>query len=63
MIFLEQKIKQDATGNIGRNIRRIRKSKGLGQTELVRSLAQMGKFDECVLIFSSDIAQGGGKNE
>ena len=30
---------------------------------IVRSLAQMGKFDECVLIFSGDIAQSGGENE
>lgn len=39
---MEQKIKQDSTGNIGRNIRRIRKSKGLGQTELVRLLDLQG---------------------
>ena len=39
---MEQKIKQDATGNIGRNIRRIRQSKGLGQTELVRLLDLKG---------------------
>lgn len=31
------KIKQD-NGNIGRNIREIRKSKGIGQTGLVRML-------------------------
>lgn len=37
MIFLEQKIKQDS-GNIGRNIRELRKDRGLGQTELVRML-------------------------
>lgn len=35
------KIKQDK-GNIGRNIREIRKSKGIGQTELVRMLDLYG---------------------
>lgn len=39
---MEQKIKQDSTGNIGRNIRTIRKSKGIGQTELVRLLDLQG---------------------
>jgi transcriptional regulator with XRE-family HTH domain len=39
---LEQKIKQDSNGNIGRNIRAIRKSKGIGQTELVRLLDLQG---------------------
>lgn len=39
---MEQKIKQDSTGNIGRNIRRIRKLKGMGQTELVRLLDLQG---------------------
>lgn len=34
---MEQKIKQD-NGNIGKNIRKIRKEKGIGQTELVRML-------------------------
>ena len=34
---MEQKIKQK-DGTIGRNIREIRKSKGIGQTELVRML-------------------------
>lgn len=34
---MEQKIKQDG-GNIGRNIRELRKDRGLGQTELVRML-------------------------
>lgn len=38
---MEQKIKQD-NGNIGRNIREIRKSKGIGQTELVRMLDLAG---------------------
>lgn len=32
---MEQKIKQDGTIHIGRNIREIRKAKGIGQTELV----------------------------
>ena len=36
---MEQKIKQDSNGNIGRN---IRKSKGIGQTELVRLLDLQG---------------------
>lgn len=39
---MEQKIKQDSTGNIGKNIRTIRKSKGIGQTELVRLLDLQG---------------------
>ena len=39
---MEQKIKQDSHGNIGRNIRAIRKSKGIGQTELVRLLDLQG---------------------
>lgn len=30
---------------------------------IIRSLAQMGEFDECVLIFSGDIVQSGGENE
>ena len=30
---------------------------------LVRSLSQMEKFDECVLVFSGDIAHGGNVNE
>lgn len=38
---MEQKIKQD-NGNIGRNIRRIRQSRGIGQTELVRKLELAG---------------------
>lgn len=32
---MEQKIKQDGVIHIGQNIRRIRKSKGIGQKELV----------------------------
>ncbi len=39
---MEQKIKQDAHIPIGQNIRRIRKSKGLGQTELVCKLQLLG---------------------
>ena len=39
---MEQKIKQDSNGNIGRNIRAIRKSTGIGQTELVRLLDLQG---------------------
>lgn len=34
---MEQKIKQD-NGNIGKNIREVRKEKCIGQTELVRML-------------------------
>lgn len=37
---MESKIKQD-TIHIGKNIRRIRKEKGIGQTELVRMLQLM----------------------
>lgn len=40
--LLQQKIKQDENGNIGRNIRRIRVAKGIGQTELARSLDLQG---------------------
>lgn len=39
---LEQKIKQDRDGNIGKNIREIRLAKGIGQTELVRMLDLQG---------------------
>ena len=39
---MEQKIKQDSYIPIGENIRRIRKSKGIGQTELVRRLQLQG---------------------
>ncbi len=38
---MDQKIKQDS-GNIGRNIREIRTTKGIGQTELVRLLDLQG---------------------
>lgn len=41
-MVLEQKIKQDNNGNIGRNIRAIRIAKGIGQTELVRLLDLQG---------------------
>lgn len=39
---MEQKIKQDSYIPIGENIRRIRKAKGIGQTELVRRLQLQG---------------------
>lgn len=39
---MSQKIKQDKSGNIGKNIREIRVSKGVGQTELVRLLDLQG---------------------
>lgn len=39
---MEQKIKQNSRGNIGKNIREIRVSKGIGQTELVRLLDLQG---------------------
>lgn len=38
---MEQKIKQDNFIRIGQNIRDIRNSKGIGQTELVRRLQLM----------------------
>lgn len=38
----EQKIKHDQVVQIGQNIRSIRKSKGIGQTQLVRRLQLMG---------------------
>lgn len=37
-----QKIKQDSSGSIGKNIRSIRIEKGLGQTELIRLLDLQG---------------------
>lgn len=37
-----QKIKQDETINIGANIRKLRKKKGMGQTELAITLQLMG---------------------
>lgn len=39
---MEQKVKQNARGNIGKNIREIRVTKGIGQTELVRLLDLQG---------------------
>lgn len=39
---MEQKIKQDTYIHIGENIRKIRKSKSIGQTELVRMLQLSG---------------------
>ena len=38
---MEQKIKQDSI-HIGKNIREIRKSRGIGQTELVHMLQLIG---------------------
>ena len=42
VVLLGQKIKQNESGNIGKNIREIRVSKGIGQTELVRLLDVQG---------------------
>lgn len=39
---MQQKIKQDENGNIGKNIREIRIANGIGQTELVRLLDLQG---------------------
>ena len=39
---MEQKIKQDRVIFIGKNIRQIRKEKGMGQTEVVRKLQLLG---------------------
>ncbi|MEE0742356.1 MAG: helix-turn-helix transcriptional regulator [Emergencia sp.] len=39
---MEQKIKQDTFIPIGMNIRKIRKNRGIGQTELVRKLQLLG---------------------
>ena len=39
---MEQKIKQDAFIPIGKNIRRVRKARNIGQTELVRQLQLLG---------------------
>lgn len=39
---MEQKIKQDEKGNLGRNIREARLAMGIGQTELVRLLDLQG---------------------
>lgn len=47
---MEQKIKQD-NGNIGKNIREIRKDKGIGQTELAKrmDLAGVSTTRECLV--------------
>lgn len=39
---MEQKIKQDIFIPIGQNIRRVRKSRKIGQTELVRQMQLFG---------------------
>ena len=39
---MEQKIKQNECGNIGKNIRDLRIKQGIGQTELVRQLDLRG---------------------
>ena len=39
---MEQKIKQNDKIRIGYNIRSIRESRGIGQTELIRKLQLMG---------------------
>lgn len=38
----EQRIKQDAVISIGANIREIRQSRGIGQTDLVRKVQLLG---------------------
>ncbi|MEG0913898.1 MAG: helix-turn-helix transcriptional regulator [Oscillospiraceae bacterium] len=40
--MLEQKIKSDENIDIGKNIRRIRLGKNMGQTELIRQLHLQG---------------------
>ncbi len=40
--MLEQKIKSDSQVNLGLNIRRIRKERNIGQTELVKLLQLQG---------------------
>ena len=40
--MINQKIKQDSEGSIGKNIRDIRLQKGIGQTELVRKVQLIG---------------------
>ena len=40
--MVEQKIKSDENIDIGKNIRRIRLSKKMGQTELIRQLQLQG---------------------
>lgn len=44
----------------------LRENTNLSQinpSAIVRSLSQMGKFDECVLVFSGDVVQSGRENE
>ena len=40
--MINQKIKQDSEGSIGKNIRDIRLQKGIGQTEIVRKVQLIG---------------------
>lgn len=40
---MEQKIKQDKKICIGKNIREIRKSRGIGQTEMVQKMQLVGE--------------------
>ena len=40
--MINQKIKQDSEGSIGKNIRDIRLQKGIGKTELVRKVQLIG---------------------
>ena len=42
LCMIEQKIKSDENINIGKNIRKIRLNKKLGQTELIRLLQLQG---------------------
>ena len=53
--ILGQKIKQDESGNIGKNIRRNRKERGMGQTELVRilDLEDVSVTRECLVKIES----------
>ena len=39
---MEQKIKQDEQGTIGKNIRKVRLSHKIGQTDLVRKMQLLG---------------------
>lgn len=40
--MINQKIKQNSNGNIGKNIREIRLSRGIGQKELVGKVQLLG---------------------
>lgn len=40
--MMEEKIKSDCNNTIGKNIRKIRKARGIGQTELVSRLHLIG---------------------